>query len=90
MVQITPEQLAALAASEDQCLRITDPTTNKRYVILEEPAVPEADEEHLEYMRRGLEEAEAEIAAGRGKPWDPDAIREQGLARLRQAKTSDR
>jgi hypothetical protein len=74
MVQITPEQVEALAQSEDHCLRIRDPKTNKQYVIFEEPAVPEADAEHIEYMRRGLEEAEESIARGEGVPWDKDAF----------------
>lgn len=82
MVQITPEQVEALAQAEDHCLRIHDPKTNKQYVIFEEPVVPEADAEHIEYMRRGLEEAEREIAAGLGMPWDPDAIRREGRERL--------
>jgi len=45
-------------------------------------AIPEADAEHIEYMRRGLEKAEQEIAAGLGKPWDPEAIRREGMKRL--------
>ncbi|QDV76033.1 hypothetical protein [Botrimarina mediterranea] len=74
MVQITPEQVEALAQSEDHCLRIRDPKTNKQYVIFEEPAVPEADAEHIEYMRRGLEEAEEAIAQGDVAPWNKDAF----------------
>lgn len=85
MVQITPEQIEALAQAEDHCLRIRDPRTNKQYVIYEEPAVPEADTEHIEYMRRGLEEAEASIARGEGVPWDPDAMRRDGMKRLNDA-----
>ncbi len=84
MVQITPEQVEALAQSEDHCLRIRDPTTNKQYVIFEEPAVPEADTKHIEYMRRGLEEAEEAIARGDVVAWDKDAIRQEGMARLKK------
>lgn len=84
MVQITPEQVEALAQSEDHCLRIRDPKTNKRYVIIEEPTVPEADAEHIEYMRRGLEEAEEAIARGDVVPWDKEAIRLEGMARLKE------
>jgi hypothetical protein len=80
MVQITPEQVEALAQSEDHCLRIRDPKTNKQYVIFEEPAVPEADAEHIEYMRRGLEEAEEAIARGDVVAWDKDAF----LAEMRR------
>ena len=74
MVQITPEQVEALAQSEDHCLRIRDPRTNKQYVIFEEPTVPEADAEDVEYMRRGLEEAEEAIARGDVLPWDKEAF----------------
>jgi hypothetical protein len=72
MVQITPEQVEALAQAEDHCLRIRDPKTNKQYVIFEEPTVPEADAEHIEYMRQGLEE-EA-LARGDVMPWDKEAF----------------
>ena len=74
MVQITPEQVEALAQAEDHCLRIRDPKTNKQYVIFEEPVVLEADAEHIKYMRRGLEEAEEAIARGDVAPWDKEAF----------------
>lgn len=47
-----------------------------------EAAGPEADAAHIEYMRRGLEKAEREIAEGLGKPWDREAIRREGMKRL--------
>jgi len=84
MVQITPEQLEALAQSENGCVRVLDPATNRRYLIVEEASVPEADAEHIEYMRKGLEEAEREIAEGRGVPWDPEEIKRLGRERLEQ------
>lgn len=74
MVQITPEQLEALAQSKDHSVRLTDPKTNKQYLLFEEPAIPDASVEHIEYMRRGLEKAEKELAEGLGKPWDMDAF----------------
>jgi hypothetical protein len=89
MVQITPEQVEALAQAEDHCLRIRDPKTNKQYVIYEEPVVPEADAEHIEYMRRGLEEAEQEIANGLGKPWDPEEVRRLGMEKLQRSRVEN-
>ena len=80
MVLITQEQLEALAQAEDLCLRITDPKTNKQYVIFEEPRVPEASVEHIEYMRRGLVAAEEAIALGECSEWDKDAF----LAEMRR------
>jgi hypothetical protein len=89
MVSITTEQLEALAQSEDRCLRFHDPRTNKTYLLLEESPVPEADAEHIEYMRKGLEEAEAAIARGECLPWDPEAIRREGLERLNRLKAGN-
>lgn len=53
--------------------------------VFEEP-MPEASAEHIEYMRRGLEEAELEIAEGRGVPFDLDEIKRMGREKLEQRK----
>lgn len=42
----------------------------------------EADEEHIEYMRRGLVEAEEAIARGETRAWDPDEVLRKGRERL--------
>lgn len=53
---------------------------------LGDATVEGADEAHIEYMRKGLEKAEKEIADGLGVPLDLEAIRREGMARLEAKK----
>jgi len=82
--EITPEQRTALEQSDDHCLRLCDTQTNKVYVLIEQPASPAIEQEHLEYMRQGVELARQEMQDGKVGPWDiEEAI---ALGKQRQAK----
>ncbi len=81
---ITNEQRDALASSEDPCIHLHDPETNKVYVLIEQGVEPEFEQAHLEYMRAGLKQAAEQVVRGEVEPWDKSAIRSAGQQRLDQ------
>jgi hypothetical protein len=60
-LQLTPEQRAALLAHPGEPLHIADQETRRVYLLFEQGAFPELEEE---YIRQGLETARAQIAGG--------------------------
>jgi hypothetical protein len=60
-LQLTPEMRAALSANPGGVLYIADKETRKYYLLFEQGALPELEEE---YIRDGLERAREQIAAG--------------------------
>jgi hypothetical protein len=60
-LQLTPEQREALLVHPGQPVHIADEETRKVYLLLEQGALPELEEE---YIRQGLELAREQIARG--------------------------
>jgi Arc/MetJ-type ribon-helix-helix transcriptional regulator len=60
-LQLTPEMREALLANPGVPVHIVDEETRKVYVLVEEGAYPELEEE---YIRQGLELARSQIARG--------------------------
>ena len=60
-LQLTPEQRQALLVHPGQPVHIADEETRKVYLLLEQGAFPELEEE---YIRQGLELAREQIARG--------------------------
>jgi hypothetical protein len=60
-LHLTPEMRAALSASPVGAVHIADEETRKVYLLVEQGAFPELEEE---YIREGLELARAQIARG--------------------------
>lgn len=60
-LQLTSEQREALQLNSGQPVHIVDQATQKIYVLLEQGACPELEEE---YIRQGLNLARGQIARG--------------------------
>ena len=60
-LQLTSEQREALQLNSGQPVHIVDQATHKVYVLLEQGACPDLEEE---YIRAGLESAREQIARG--------------------------
>jgi len=60
-LQLSPEQRAAVLAHPGEPVHIADEATRKVYLLIEQGAFPELEEE---YIRSRLEEARAGIARG--------------------------
>jgi hypothetical protein len=60
-LQLTPEMRAALLTSPDGIVYLADPTTRKTYLLFEQGALPELEED---YIRDGLDLARDQIARG--------------------------
>jgi len=60
-LQLTPEMRQALLANSGAPVHITDEETRKVYVLVEQGAYPELEEE---YIRQGLEMARDQISRG--------------------------
>jgi hypothetical protein len=60
-LQLTPEMRAALIAHPGEALYIADKETGKVYLVFEQGAVPELEEE---YIRDGIELARQQITRG--------------------------
>jgi hypothetical protein len=61
-LQLSPEQRAAILAHPGEPVHIADEATRKVYLLIEQGAFPELEEE---YIRSRLEEARDEIANGK-------------------------
>lgn len=59
--ELTPQQRAALTAHPGQPIHICDGETGKIYMLVEQGAFPEIEEE---YIRKGIELARTQIARG--------------------------
>jgi cellobiose phosphorylase len=60
-LQLTPEQRTAVSASPGGLVYFADKETGKTYLLVEQGALPELEEE---YIRQGLELAREQIARG--------------------------
>ncbi len=60
-LQLTPEMREALLANPGLPVHIADEATRKVYLLVEQGAYPELEEE---YVRQGLELARSQIARG--------------------------
>jgi hypothetical protein len=60
-LQLTPEMREALLANPGLPVHIADQQTRKVYLLVEQGAIPELEEE---YVRAGLEMAREQIARG--------------------------
>jgi hypothetical protein len=74
-VQLTPEQRAALLAHPGEPLHIADSETRKVYLLFEQGAFPELEEE---YVRARLDEGFAAIERGEVEEWDSASIKAEG------------
>jgi hypothetical protein len=80
---LTPEQLAALDTGQAM-IHAEDPTTHRRYVLIDE----QPRRLTVEELRTMLQEGIDELDRGEGVPWNPDEIkaelreyyRQRGLA----------
>ena len=81
-LELTPEQRLALANSNEPCLHLHDPQTNKVYLLIEQGTAPEIEQDHLRYMQAGLEAATNQVAKGDLEPWDATLVRSRGEAKL--------
>jgi len=72
LIPMTPEQIAALDAG-DSVVHAQDPTTQRRYVLIEqiEPALDD------EYVCEKLAEGLASIEAGEVSDWDVEEFKKQ-------------
>lgn len=76
---LTPEMRQALDASGGLPIQVTDPQTQKVYLLMEQEP---ADKAYEEYVRRELDKGLADIDAGRVVAWDPERIKREGRERL--------
>lgn len=83
-LQLTPEMREALMAHPGEPLHIADEQTRKVYVVMEQGAFPEIEEE---YVRARLEEGFAAIERGEEEEWDSASIKAEGR-RIRQQRQS--
>jgi hypothetical protein len=72
LIPMTPEQIAALDAGES-FVHALDPTTQRRYLLIEQ-VEPTLDEE---YVREKLAEGLASIEAGEVSDWDVEEFKKQ-------------
>ncbi len=83
-LQLTPEQRAALLAHPGEPVHIADQETRRVYLLLEQGAFPELEEE---YIRAQLEEGFAAIERGDEEEWDSASIKAEGRKVLQQRKS---
>jgi hypothetical protein len=74
-LQLTPEQRAAVLANPGETVHIADEATQKVYLLLEQGAFPELEEE---FVRARLEEGFAAIDRGEVEQWDAASIKVEG------------
>jgi hypothetical protein len=80
-LQLTPEMRAALLAHPGEALHIADKETGKVYLVVEQGAYPELEEE---FIRARLEEGYAAIEGGEEEEWDSESIKAEGRRILQQ------
>jgi hypothetical protein len=74
-LQLTPEMREALLANPGGAVHIADEQTRKVYLLVEQGAFPELEEE---YIRVRLEEGFAAIERGEVEKWDSASIKAEG------------
>lgn len=80
-LQLTPDQRQALLANPGEPVHIVDEETRKVYLLLEQGAFPELEEE---YIRARLEEGFAAVERGEVEEWDSASIKAEGRRILQQ------
>jgi hypothetical protein len=80
-LQLTPEMRAALSANPGSALYIADKETRKFYLLVEQGAFPELEEE---YVRARIDEGLAAADRGDEEEWDSAAIKAEGRRVLQQ------
>ena len=75
-LQLTPEMRAALLASPGEPVHIADEETRKVYLLVEQGAFPELEEE---YIRARLEEGFTAIERGEEEEWDSASIKARNI-----------
>jgi hypothetical protein len=80
-LQLSPEQRAAVLAHPGEPVHIADETTRKVYLLIEQGAFPELEDE---YIRSRLEEGFAAIERGEVEEWDSATIKAEGRKMLEQ------
>lgn len=80
-LQLTAEMRAALIAHPGEVLHIADKETGKVYLVLEQGAVPELEEE---FIRARLEEGFTAIERGQEEEWDSESIKAEGRRKIQQ------
>ena len=83
-LQLTPEMRAALLAHPGEPLHIADEETRIVYLVIEQGACPELEEE---YIRARLEEGFAAAERGEVEDWDSESIKAEGRRILQQRQT---
>ncbi|MFH1264689.1 MAG: hypothetical protein ABIK89_03135 [Planctomycetota bacterium] len=78
--KLTDEQRLALEANPGTPLRVEDPQTHKRYLILSEECLPTLWED---YIRREVEKGLAAADRGEVEDWDVQSIKSEGRRILR-------
>lgn len=78
---LTSELRQALDACGGLPLELTDPLTNKVYLLVEK-----APTSYEEYVQQALDEGLADLDAGRVGPWDPERIKREGRERFAASK----
>jgi hypothetical protein len=75
---LTPEQILALETGSG-VMHGHDPTTNRKYILIEqiEPTISD------DYLRAKLREGREDIQAGRVSEWDVEEFKRQFLSRHR-------
>jgi hypothetical protein len=79
LLQLTAEQLRAIAASGGLPIQVEDPDTHKIYLLIEQS--PDAQLDGA-YIRDELAKGLAAIEAGGRIPWEPERIKQEGRRRL--------
>ena len=76
---LTPEMQQALSVSGGLPVELTDPATQKVYLLVEQS---EPSSHYGEFVRGQLDEGLADIDAGNLVAWDPERIKREGRERL--------
>jgi len=76
---LTSEMRQALDANGGLPIQVTDPQTQKVYLLVEQEP---SDKAYEDYVRRELDRGLEDIEAGRIVAWDPDRIKREGRERL--------
>jgi hypothetical protein len=84
-LQLSPEQRAAILAHPGEPVHIADEATRKVYLLIEQGAFPELEEE---YIRSKLDEGFAASDRGEEEDWDSESIKAEGRRRLDQRKNA--
>src|SRR5690348_1037775 len=76
---LTPEMQQALSVSGGLPVKLTDPATQKVYLLVEQT---KPSDQYGEFVSQQLDEGLADLAAGNLVAWDPARIKREGRERL--------